>query len=151
MTGASFETLDPQATKGPWASHQGVVSVVIDHNDITQPLRGSSPLQRQGRGNITPIPDGCASPPGSAAAEAPWVPGVFRPHPPRVFPEGSTIIHILGAVTTMPHHPSREQGWVRSTCQGDAAGLWCASSTGMAPVAGQILLVGKGCRTLVCE
>lgn len=33
---------------------------------------------------------------------------------------------------------------------GGAACVWCASSTGMTPVTGQILLAGKGCRTLVC-
>lgn len=33
---------------------------------------------------------------------------------------------------------------------GGAACVWCASSTGMTPMTGQILLAGKGCRTLVC-
>ena len=33
---------------------------------------------------------------------------------------------------------------------GGAAVVWCASSTGMTPMTGQILLAGKGCRTLVC-
>ena len=33
--------------------------------------------------------------------------------------------------------------------QVDAACVWCASSTGMTPVTGQILLAGRGYRTLV--
>lgn len=33
---------------------------------------------------------------------------------------------------------------------GGAAVVWCASSTGMTPMTGQILLAGKGYRTLVC-
>lgn len=113
MTGASFETLDTEVTGPRVTSGCGVGCDRPQRHHTT--LQMFLPPSTAGARIITPIPDGCAPLPGSAAAEAPWVPGgVFRPHPARVSPEGSTIIHILGAVTTMPHHPSREQGWVRS-------------------------------------
>ena len=99
--------------------------------------------QRQGRGSSTD--PGGASPPGSAAAEAPSVPDDQVALP---VPWDPTIIHILGAVTAYCTVPTIGSGTQHPP--GGAAVVWCASSTGMTPMTGQILLAGKGYRTLVC-
>lgn len=135
MTGASFETVKPRARRPRITSGCGVGC----DRSKTSHNPSDVPFPTVERGSSTD--PGGASPPGSAAAEAPSVPDDQVALP---VPWDPTIIHILGAVTTMPHHPSREQGWVRSTCQGDAAGLWCASRTGMALWRARSFLSGRG-------
>ena len=136
-------------SRGP-ASHQGVVSVVIDHNDITQPFRCSSPLQRQGRGLSHRF---------RMAALLFRDPPLLRRHG---FPEecsGHTLPvclrRVLRSSTSSGRSPQCRTTLLanRVGCAappGDAACVWCASNTSMTPVTGQILLAGKGCRTLVC-
>ena len=78
-----------------------------------------------------------------AAAEVPSVPDDQVTLP---VPWDPTIIHILGAVINADH-PHDRMGALPH--QVDAADLWCASNTSMTPVTGQILLAGRGYRTLV--
>ena len=119
------------------------MSVVIDQRHHTTPQMFLS--QRQGRGSSTD--PGGASPPGSAAAEAPSVPGVFRTHLPCVPGGFYDHPHPRGGHHNAAPFPRSDR--VRSTRQAarPASGALRAQHD---PVTGQILLAGKGCRTLVC-
>ena len=137
MTGASFETVKPRARRPRITSGCGVGC----DRSKTSHNPSDVPFPTVERGSSTD--PGGASPPGSAAAEAPSVPDDQVALP---VPWDPTIIHILGAVTAYCTVPTI--GWERCPTRltRPSSGALRAQHD---PVTGQFSL-SRGRRTLVC-
>ena len=137
MAGASFDTRDTQVKEPRITSGCGVD--VIDHTSH----KPSGVPPTSGWSEDRPRDRMVALPPGSAVAEVPWVPGLFRPHFLGA-PGGPLRSCIWSGCSTSADHP-HELGWVRCSTlhRVDAADLWCVWNTGLTPVTGQILLVTR--------